>query len=342
MSQRILIDRVPRAVRASGSVAVGQLLPVALAGIAPVLLTNIHHILVSTGGSDPRAETLRLGGSTAFASKQLALHKARTTYGLGAILSPMIAADRELVLTSERAIVPGLEADGESRAFVSRARSYLVSMGPDEVDARSLAMRVDLALDSVRVLPAPGTDPSEAALRQIWYGALQTALETGFVLRASSILDPATRRLAGASLSMGEPLTVLSASDVAGLPTGVPAVLLQALEHGHVVVMAGEPVDAQAWWTVDTADGTTRSILDPGGRSLMAAGAIISPGGYVVANPGVLVHWTAYEEVLAQPRGGIESQLVTNLVAIESIATTEQIATMYVTLMRFASVWLAG
>ena len=37
-----------------------------------------------------------------------------------------------------------------------------------------------------------------------------------------------------------------------------------AVGNGLTAIVPGVPTAAQAWWTVDPADGSTRSILDPG------------------------------------------------------------------------------
>ena len=58
-----------------------------------------------------------------------------------------------------------------------------------------------------------------------------------------------------------------------------------------------------------------------------------------MTNPTVGVHWSVYAEADG-PRGGLEHQLVTNLVGIQSIAVTEQVATLYITYMRLIALWL--
>ena len=337
-ADRILIDRVPADVRASGVISVPQLLPVPTIGVTPALLANVHHVVLSTGGSDPVIQTYRTGDSTLFASTQLGFYKAREKFGLGTILSPLTAVDHGLVLASERVVVPGLE-DAGVRAIIDRPRVYLMALGPDAVDPSQIAFQVDLALDGVRLLAAPGTDATGLALRQVWYGALQTALETELIRRAGASIVPDGRRVGGASFDMVEPLSVLVGSEAAESDLSLPALLREALEQDRLVVVSGDAAAAVSWWTVDPVDGTTRSIIASGGRQAWLHGAIISPGGYVVTNPTVGVHWSVYAEADG-PRGGLEHQLVTNLVGIQSIAVTEQVATLYITYMRLIALWL--
>jgi hypothetical protein len=76
--------------------------------------------------------------------------------------------------------------------------------------------------------------------------------------------------LTGASLSMDQPLSVLT--DPAALPAGAKASLAEALGSGLVAVVTGDPATATSWWTVDPADGSTRAIVAPGLGGAVASG----------------------------------------------------------------------
>ena len=62
--------------------------------------------------------------------------------------------------------------------------------------------------------------------------------------------------LTGASLSMDQPLSVLT--DPTALPAGAAPSLAGALESGLVAIVPGDPATATTWWTVDPTDGSTR------------------------------------------------------------------------------------
>ena len=177
------------------------------------------------------------------------------------------------MVASETALVPALGADGAFRAYVGRPRVTLTTMGRDPVRADAMAFATDLMIDGVDLLPLGEVGAGESALRRLWYGTLQTALETEFALGHAVLLDPADRVASGASLADDGPLTLLSPDDAAALPEGVSPVMTRALEQGSLVAVGGDPARASTWWTVDPVTGETRSILDPGLGGVVPVGA---------------------------------------------------------------------
>jgi hypothetical protein len=128
----------------------------------------------------------------------------------------------------------------------------------------ALAFATDLLIDSVALLPTGQAEPGEAARRQLWYGTLQTALETEFALGHAALLDPTDRVNTGASLAGAGTPTLLRPEDAGTLPDGTSPALRRALAGGSLVVVPGDPAASPTWWTIDPATGATRSILDPG------------------------------------------------------------------------------
>ena len=260
-AERLLLDRLPDG--ASEAITADELTPMAGDENGPYALSMFHHLLVSTGGTDLREYAIERSVSADYVGTSLDSDLPIESYDLPGILWPVAIADQSLVVASEAAIVKGLEADGRVRSFVGEPRLTLMSAGRDARDG-SVAYATDLLVDGVSLLPGPAAVSGDLARRQLWYGALQTALETEIAIRRATLLDPATRTIDGISLMGADGLRTLSAADAASMEGGVPPSLQAALASGALVLapeVAGRP---QAWWTVDPRTGAARSILDPG------------------------------------------------------------------------------
>jgi len=269
---RVLLDRVPTELRGTPIVAEQlRALPADEAG--PLVLGQVHHIMVSTGGADRRDYSIQRSRSADFAGSRLTSEEALFDYSWSDLLWPVAASDQSLVVASESAVVPALAEAGRVRSFVAAPRVFLATLGRDAQDPQSLAFELDLLLDDVALLAADGVATSEMAMRRLWYGVLQTALETEMGLRRAQLLDPASRALAGASLAGVGPLTILTGVDVATLDDGAPAALRDALAAGALVALRGDVAAAKTWWTVDPRNGAVRSVLDPGLGGVRQRGA---------------------------------------------------------------------
>ena len=175
----------------------------------------------------------------------------------------MAVADQSLVTASERIIVPALDDGPDGHAFVADARVYLTSFAPAGPDGTGVEVATDLLADGVRLIgPAGGL--VDAAQRRMWYGTLQSGLETQFVYEILSGFDPAGRRALDVSDATGPGPTVLAADDTGSVPPGATQALRDAVSSGLLAVVPGDPATSTTWWTVDPRDGTTRSIIDPG------------------------------------------------------------------------------
>ena len=254
---RVLYDRARPAARVAGVITADDLEALPEDG-APTEFGGLHHVLVSTGGSGPREHAIARAYAADFAATELQSADAASNYGLGDLLFPLAVADQTLVVTSERAIVDGLAAPGV-RAFVGRPRVFLASLLPFPDVPDGTARLIDLALDGIDVALGPDAAPDAAARHRLWYGVLQTALETEATLQAARAVDPETATLDGVSLAMvGADLRVVGPSDLASAER--PA-LQGALADGDLAVLVG---DASRFWAIDPASGTTRSVLEPG------------------------------------------------------------------------------
>ena len=175
----------------------------------------------------------------------------------------MAVGNEQLAMASERLIREGLDADPAIRAYPARPRVFISSILPSPGEPGVLLV-TDLAIDTVRVLTTGGADGSDAAARQVWYGALESALETQVGLGRAAFGDPAGQRMGGLSLLMGQPLTVIDAGDVAALPATADPYLRADVASGITAVVPGDLATATGWWAIRASDGATRAVLSPG------------------------------------------------------------------------------
>jgi hypothetical protein len=260
---RTIIDRASGRDRAAGALTPESLRPLEVGEAGPTALVPLHHVMISTGGANPRRVALERAQMARFVGENLLDPEEASDFAMSDLLWPVAVVDKALVLASERAIVPSLAEAGAVAAYVARPRVYLTSIGPSASGADSFSFVTDLLADDVRLI-APGSEPvADAPARRIWYGAAQTAMETEYVLGIVRGLDPATRSVEAVSLSMSEPLTVIEGGDALEVSVAREA-LQEAVGSGLVAVVPGSPIAADVWWTIDPASGQTRSILDPG------------------------------------------------------------------------------
>ncbi len=255
-----ILDRVPAAARAAGSVAENDLLPLGDVDGVPAVFTTITHMMLSTGGSSPRAYAWQ----QAVGIEEAALGVDAPDAGRSSLAVeyyPLAVEEQTLGVASEQRVIPGVD-DTEVRAYVAGPRVYLTSWAIDAGDPTRIVAETDLLLDGIRMLPRDGAAADAAARHQLWYGALQGAIETEHALRAAATFDPADLVLTGVSFDMGKPLTVLSADDASTLAAGAQPSLQATLAAGHLAVIPGDPSQATTWWHVSD-DGATKAILAP-------------------------------------------------------------------------------
>jgi hypothetical protein len=271
-AERILLDRVPEELHGADELDLAQLQPLLEDDAGPYVMGQIHHLMVSTGGVDRRDYALQRSGSADFIGRLAEREDLWDSYALPDLLWPLAMADKSLVVASEAALVPALESDGSFRAYVARPRVTIASFGRDSVRPDAMSLTTDLMIDNVALLPTGQAAPGEAARRRLWYGALQTALETQVGLGHAVLLDPADRVSVGASLTSAVELTLLRPGDAANLTARTSPTLRHALDDGSLIVLSGDPAAAEVWWTIDPATGETRSILDPGLGGVVRSG----------------------------------------------------------------------
>ena len=284
-ASRTLFDRVAPGDREAGVIMTELLEPLPEDGV-PTALAALHHVMVSTGGANLREHAVARAFAVNFAGNEL-LEGSAGDYPLGDLLLPLAVADQAVVVASERTVVDGLRSD-DVRAYIGRPRVFLSSLEPLAREAGATGMTIDLALDGVSF-----SSPSGEALAvtdghawQLWYGALQSALETEVTLARSRAVDPVTARLMSVSLAMSEAqeqgrslevMTPAAAESVAGSA----AALRAALRAGDLAVVVGDAARGGGFWAIDQTTGATRSVMEPGLRI-----GFIGGGNYTNASTG--------------------------------------------------------
>jgi hypothetical protein len=273
---RTLVDRAPDAA-VGAQLDASELAPLPADEAGPLFMGQFHHLMVSTGGADRRDHVVQRALSAEFAGTAMASEDAISDYRWSDLLWPVAVADASLVVASEAAVVPAVRADDGSRAYVDVPRVYLATFGRDARDPEALGFATDLLIDDVAIVPSASTVPGVAARLRLWYGALQTALETELTIRRAALFDVGDRVVDAVSVGSPGDLTLLTPEDATTLPATASRSLRQSLADGSFAVLAGDPATARAWWTIDPDTGRTRSILDPGLGGIRGSGTLPSP-----------------------------------------------------------------
>jgi hypothetical protein len=278
-SQRVLLDRVPPADRASGDIAAERLTPMPPAGEPLPALAEIHQVLVSNGAADLRAHAVNRAIALGYGATLQNEAGQADDLKIFDLLYPLAVANQTIVLASERLLTPDIGVEGEARAFVGRPRGYLVTFAPLPGVPDGSSIATDLALDDVDVVTLPDAADDLAARVRIWHGVLSQALETELSLARAAAVSPDTLDVWSVSLEMEGVLELLRPEDIEQLPAERVA-LRQALAEGALALeVPGSP--RGAFWSIDPGSGRTRSIGEPGLRV-----GFIGGGNYVNSSGG--------------------------------------------------------
>jgi hypothetical protein len=262
--ESVLLDRVPPALRDASTLPADQLVPFTGNAGGVAQLQVLRHILISAGGSNAYGHAVERGASASFAGNSLSDANKAAGYQLTDQLWPLAVADELLPLASE-GILGTITAGSDARALVARPRVFIVSVSPQatadsDPSKPRLRLTTDLLLDDMRVIAPATVDPATVTRVAVWYGAVESALETEFNLRLARMADPSTLQLFGTSLAMpGATLTVV---DAATAPADAPEALTEELANGGLAVVPGDAASG-VWWTVGSG-GETKAVLDPG------------------------------------------------------------------------------
>ena len=285
VATRMLVDRISPSLRAGGTVVAEQLDPLPPSGV-PAALSGMHQLLISTGGADLRSHAVGRAIALGYGADLANEPGATDGLPLRDILYPLAVANRDLVIASERALIGGIDEAEPSRVFVQRPRAYLVSLEPFSALDDGTAITIDLALDDLGVVAAADAEAGVEARIRLWYGVLQTALETELSLERTRAVDPASVVVSSVSLAADGPPTLVLPDQIDDVDPDAGA-LREALRAGDLALVVGDARTSNTFWAVDPVSGQTRSIAEPGIRigSIGGGNYVNSSGGgprYVV------------------------------------------------------------
>jgi len=286
--RRVLLDRVAPAARETGSATADDLAAVVREDEVPLVYRAIHQIIVSTGGANPHQTALGLAMAVDFLGTHMATEEAFAEMSLPEQLWPVGAFNDALLLASERLAMVALNDRADLRFFAGRPRITIVSLHPAEIDGEpGLSFAFDFLHDSVEAVAAAEVAPAAVAERRLWYGVLQSALETTVAELRVLALAPEGREVLSTSTEMSADLAVLDGGAVEG--KGAPAAVRDAIAEGELVIAnaGARPAKLSTWWTVDPTDGSARAVLAPGLGGIEGGGRI--PPGSSYARPGAAV-----------------------------------------------------
>ncbi len=257
----VLLDRVPPEMADAASIADTDLAPLPSDDAGPLVMGVLTQLVVSTGGASGWMQAVRRSIAADFASLLLSEDDTAGEHALGDLLYPLAVANGTLTLASEQLAVPAIAVPGRVRGYVDAPRVWLMTSGQDPLVATDMATGIDLLIDDVRVVGADDAAAAEGALGAMWYGTVESALETELGLaRAGGLGDP-PGELTSTSLAMDAALSVLDGPSEA---LGGATPLVADLASGSLAVVPGDVAGARAWWVVDPRSGATRAVLDPG------------------------------------------------------------------------------
>lgn len=178
---------------------------------------------------------------------------------------------RTLPFASEALIVPAVNRHPGLRAYTDRPRVMIVSHELD-LTTKAIVTTIDWAQDRLRFVPGSDVQAADIARYQLWFGALQGALEAEFGLAAMQASPVIPGDL---SLTATDLFTLRLVDPDQAAEGGIARA--QALAAG-MLVLDGEGGDPRLFWEIDPASGATRAVAEPGAGAHQAvrtiAGAI--------------------------------------------------------------------
>lgn len=263
--RRVLFDRLDPAARTGSIVDPSALAPAEVVDGVPAPFAAVHQIAVSTGGASPH----HIAVGVALAAEQIgagtADAAARSGLSLPELLWPVGAVNAGLALASERLMIEALNDRDGLRFHIGAPRVFILSFRPVAAGGgTAFDFSLDLLHDGVAAVGDPAIPPMAVAERRMWYGVLQSALETTIAELRAAGFTAETREVVSTSIQMQPELAVIAPGDGAGV--AAPGALAEALADGWLVVANAGAVGPalESWWTVDPRSGEARAIWAPG------------------------------------------------------------------------------
>lgn len=270
--RHVIFDRVPGQLRSGETVTVDTLMPLERSNGIAVAYQRVHQLLVSNGGANPRqvwgdvgyaawlTERLREMGEGKMSAEQLAWQ-----LGTMQMVYPLV---------SEGLTLAALNDLPDARFFVGKPRVFIMTMTTTGASDRpQVSQSIDLLIDGIQFVSL-GASAESITQRMIWYGVLQSALETASVASMAVASGYPADLVMSAFRSVGSETTVLASENDLDPATRYPARLIDDLRTGAIVIHeSGLAPGIATWWAVSPGDGNTRALLAPA-----MGGANYSPG----------------------------------------------------------------
>ncbi|MHA3976361.1 hypothetical protein ACW9UR_01635 [Halovulum sp. GXIMD14794] len=291
-ARRALIDLLPPEARAAASVSEDDLRPPTMGERFPAALETVRHLAVSNGGLSALAAAAHSADGFLRLPDLLADGEAADPVSLLALDWTTLEVRAQAAEALARALPA--EHDGAC-AFIGQPRVWLASTAPL---GEAIETTLDWAIDGIDVAGPTGEPAPEAAFDlRLWYGALQSALETTL---AEAGVTGTEVEIASTSTLLDAPLT----GQATALAETHPAAARDA-EAGYVLLTADSGLERGAWWRIDPATGQTDARLGEVGNAFKKIQGI---GGIGVKQGIYQVDPVTGESIRLNPRGDIEAQ----------------------------------
>lgn len=264
--RRVLLDRVPAALRAQGTLEAADLQPVAVVEDTPEPFAAVHQIAVSNAGTNPHTTANGLGLAVHYLATHLAGDDAPGRIDVDSLFWPLAAQRAAMIAANERLVTRALNGLAGARFFIGTPRIYIFSQGVHAAAAGPpvISSQVDLLDDDISVVAAGEVSAQALAARRMWYGVFQSAFETTLLELPYLAIGEQPGGLISASTRV-EGTAVLARDSLASLGNGRISFALKRALEGPAQVVIADPQrhSPDTWWTI-APDGMVRAMLAPG------------------------------------------------------------------------------
>lgn len=270
--RHVVFDRVPGQLRSGGTVEVDTLSSLERSNGIPVAYQGIHQLLVSNGGANPRQVWGEAGYAAWLAERLREMGEDEMSHGQ--LVWQLGTMQMVYPLLSEGLTITALNDLPDARFFVGKPRVFVMTMtATGTSDQPQVSQSIDLLIDGIEFVSV-GASAESITQRMIWYGVLQSALETASVASSAVASGYPADLVMSAFRSVGSETTVIASEKDLDPAARYPARLIDDLRTGAIVIHeSGLAPGIATWWAVNPGDGNTRAMLAPA-----MGGANYSPG----------------------------------------------------------------
>ncbi len=218
------------------------------------LLQGLHQIAVSTGATNP----YQVAQGMAFALYDIAqFHNAsedqKQERNMEEALWPFWALNQKIVLATENWVNLVQNDQYKTDYYIDRPRIYVFTRFATGTGDSEMSFRqIDWLSDGINARSITPQNPEMF----LWYGALQSALETTIMESSEHILATDDSILKSTSILSPPPL-----KPVKNIGATYPAGLLKDLKNGYAIASSDKSM--QAWWRYNPKTAHVKAMLMP-------------------------------------------------------------------------------